>query len=66
MFTALQQNQDDEDNEESVGNDGDDAMTDSIPTTKSTSNAFSMQSTNITSNGVGDDPAMADEDDEIT
>ncbi|KAJ5587528.1 uncharacterized protein N7459_003293 [Penicillium hispanicum] len=60
MFAALQQ---DEVNENS---DGDNAMTDSTAPAKSTANSFATQPTFTTSNPVIDDPAMADEDDEIT
>ena len=65
MFTALQQDESEEDSEGNEGNDGDKAMADSA-LVNSAQKVLSKQSTNTTSAPVGGDPALADEDDEIT
>lgn len=61
MFAALQQDAEPEDQD---GNDGDNAMaTEKIEQPKSTVNAFAST---VVSGPAGRDPAMDDEDEEIT
>lgn len=60
MFAALQQ---DEDAEDGDGDDGDAMATDKIEQPKSTMNAFASTAV---SNPAGGNPAMNDEDEEIT
>lgn len=60
MFAALQQDQ------ESEGEAGDDAMAEDTAPSTSTVNAAISQPTPVVANPVAEDPATVDEDDEIT